>query len=196
MKLSRLVFILATLFSGSAFAEEAVLIHAAAFYGDFLSQYGSDASTKDSTTVVQADIGYVWANNFHLGLRHYNETMKSEVIIEQAGTTSITAKDNSVRTGTGIVLGYHASIGLTLDVSYLFFKVKNRSGTNSLLGGHALNYDLAYRVKIGNSFAVGPQISLTTFSYKKEKTDGVTSDLEGTWREQHVLPYVAFWIYM
>lgn len=93
-------------------------------------------------------------------------------------------------------MGYHASVGLTLDVSYLFFKVKNRSGSDSLLGGYALTYDLGYRVKIGSSFAVGPQVSMTTFSYEKEKTDGVTSDLKGTWREQHVLPYVAFWIYI
>lgn len=195
MRPPRLIFALSLLFSGTVHAEQGVLVHTAVFYGDFLSQYGANTSAKDSSTVLQADIGYVWANNLHLGLRHSNETQKVEVITKNDGMTTVSASDSSVRTGTGLVAGYHAANGLSLDVSYLALNVKNRMGSDSLLGGYALSYDLGYRIKVG-SFAVGPQLSMTTFYYKKEKSGGVTSNLEGTWREQHVLPYLALWIYL
>lgn len=196
MSIKAFIFILCgVFFSATAWAEEAIVLSPIIHYSDILYQYGSATTTKESATILQLGLGYQWSSNLYLGLHHLNDTRNQEIITEASGVKTVTASDKNLRTGTGVTFGYHANSGLMLDASFLFYNVHSRSGTTVLYGGNGAVFDLAYRFKLGSSFALGPQVSMTSLQYKKQKVDGVTSSLSGTWREQYVLPYLAMWLY-
>ena len=149
----------------------------------------TDAEVQVTRQTFNLGVGYRFTSGVFTGAKYYQKNTISDTSVTIAGvTTTTTSKE--LTTGMGVTLGYYADNGFLIQGSYILEPQRESSSTD-YYGGDGIMADIAYRFAMGD-FAFGPQLTYTSFTYKKEKSAGVESDVDFT--QTHMLPMLAAWM--
>ena len=151
---------------------------------------GTPANLQTTRQTLNVGCGFVMDTGLFIGLKYFQKN----IIADQSstsGSVTTTTTTKELTTGSGPTLGFYTTNGLVAQASFLLFNPEHEDSTTLYSGGEAQIYDIAYRFSVGE-FSFGPQLTFSSFSYRKADTNGIKSDINIS--ESHMLPMLAFWL--
>ena len=151
-------------------------------------QEGGEQIKQEADIVGHLKFGKVY-NGFFLGLSVMRHEEVTEITTNDASTRSQIQKTKSIRSGSGVSIGYLAKNGLALTASYLFLDAGIKDPERHYMAKSSQVYDLAYLIKF-SSLSLGPQLTMTTTRFQSANGEKLT----GTWKNQDFKPFVGLWV--
>lgn len=165
-------------------------------YQESYEENGDTGEIKSSLQILNIGAGYAFEWGLFCGAKYFSDTRSVATTVKTSTTESTTTTVRTYLKGYGLNVGYLADMGLCIGASYLFLNPEKRTSSAKFYGGSAEIYDIGYRFVFGgDEYAIGPQVTMSKFTYKQTKSAGVESDLDGSWYDQDILPYISMWVF-
>ena len=150
---------------------------------------GEKAKTTRKTTNLNLNINYALGNDFIVGIKYYNENIKSS-------DGFFSGESESITTATGVNFGYDAD-GLVFNASLLAIDAPHlTTGTTAYNGGGGMILDITYFIDM-HGWYFGPQLSYVNIDYKVKYDDSQTTIEDSNflgYSETKLIPYFSLMV--
>lgn len=142
--------------------------------------------SEDVVTILNLSVGVGVGSGLAVGAKYfsYSEDYDSDLTVEIKGY--------------GPMIGYLHQSGFYANYAYLLwpekvYDVDDDAATYKGGTGHVI--DLGKVWDVGSSFGIGIGVSKSDVGYEEVESNGDEADLDGTWSDASLYPYVSFFAF-